>query len=687
MEYKKDLFETENIPDYALQPAKPADEFDPSVYDKLFAAMTQQKAPLSEAEQMPAAGPDVELVSAQIPYNEAAYEVVPEAEPVSLQDTGAVQVSAQEYEEAPVSQPLQENEAVQVSEEECEEVPVSQPLQENEAVQVSSQEINESFEEAAPVMVPKASPIKIMPAGKNQVSRNINYTDFRKLSPITIHVEEDILVPDVKPDLESILCVDAKCRLAERSISTGVSGIQAMRISGDLSLHTVYIADKGDNCEAVECIESKLHFREDCPIKTSPNGNLILTAYLDCVDHEKINERKFRIKADISVCAREYRPKEAKLFNSIEGEEVQSLYDKVNFTDVALCKTESIEICEELKLKEGMPEIDKILCYNVNVVENHKQISREKAVINAAVYCNVMYQSESTPVLYQGKTEFTQFIKMDDESAFSKPFTGSRATFNITDLSIVPKSNESGQCCQFELNMDVDTVLEYYREIEEPVITDLYHYDKDVRYDTDTVVFMNLCGNGVSDATVREIINIPDRYSTGFQVVYLSGSPIIRREQVEMGKCVVEGVIPLYLVCLSGEEEKKPFYLKQDLNFRSSMEIPGCRPDMEVDSQAVLKELWYDQINSRQIEVNAGIGITANVFGKSSRELIQTVSFLESEESAKPKSKLIVYVAKDGDDVWKIAKKYRISMNQIKEINGIENDGAVLAGTKLLIIR
>jgi len=95
MEYKKDLFETENIPDYALQPAKPADEFDPSVYDKLFAAMTQQKAPLSEAEQMPAAGPDVELVSAQIPYNEAAYEVVPEAEPVSLQDTGAVQVSAQ----------------------------------------------------------------------------------------------------------------------------------------------------------------------------------------------------------------------------------------------------------------------------------------------------------------------------------------------------------------------------------------------------------------------------------------------------------------------------------------------------------------------------------------------------------------------------------------------------------------
>ena len=41
MEYKNDLFGTENIPDFAMQPAKPAEEFDPTVYDKLYEAMTK----------------------------------------------------------------------------------------------------------------------------------------------------------------------------------------------------------------------------------------------------------------------------------------------------------------------------------------------------------------------------------------------------------------------------------------------------------------------------------------------------------------------------------------------------------------------------------------------------------------------------------------------------------------------
>ena len=36
MEFKKGLFDGENIPDFALQPARPAASFDPTVYDRLF---------------------------------------------------------------------------------------------------------------------------------------------------------------------------------------------------------------------------------------------------------------------------------------------------------------------------------------------------------------------------------------------------------------------------------------------------------------------------------------------------------------------------------------------------------------------------------------------------------------------------------------------------------------------------
>jgi hypothetical protein len=122
------------------------------------------------------------------------------------------------------------------------------------------------------------------------------------------------------------------------------------------------------------------------------------------------------------------------VFEGVRDEELQMLKERITLTDVAVRKTETMDIKDDLMLKENMPEILKILKCDVSVVENHKQITREKAVINASVYCNVLYlgaeespgtepegvsmvsvAEAATPVFYQGKTEFTQFIRLDGD--------------------------------------------------------------------------------------------------------------------------------------------------------------------------------------------------------------------------------------------------------------------------------
>jgi hypothetical protein len=503
---------------------------------------------------------------------------------------------------------------------------------------------------------------------------------------VVIYVEEDVLVPDVKPDLDRILCLDGKCRLAERNVHTGPSGIQALRLAGDVTVQALYAPENCD-CPSVISVETRIPFREDCPINTYSNSYLTMTSNLESIEYEKINERKFRVKAAIKVCPREYRTQDLKLFSGIEDHEVEYLGDELSMTDVAFRRTETMEISEDLKLKDGSPEIDKILGYNVNVVENHKQISREKAAINGTVYCNVIYQSDDQPEFYQGKTEFTQFIKMDDDGSFSKPLTGSRVGFQVNSISLAPKKDIEGDRTLLSLDMDVDTTMEYYRQMEEPIVKDLYHYKKGVMFDTESTELMHFYGNGSQEATIREIINVPERYGAMCRVVYLTGSPIIKRETLDLGRCVVEGVLPIKLVCMTGEKEKTPFCMEQDLDFRAMMEIPECRPGMEPDCTVSLKELWFDSVNSRQIEVNASIGVAANVFGKDQAELIQTVSFIEDDEPSAQKPAMVVYVAKEGDSPWKVAKKYRAGVDQIREINDLGLDETIKRGTKLLIIR
>ena len=47
---------------------------------------------------------------------------------------------------------------------------------------------------------------------------------------------------------------------------------------------------------------------------------------------------------------------------------------------------------------------------------------------------------------------------------------------------------------------------------------------------------------------------------------------------------------------------------------------------------------------------------------------------------------IVVYIAKDGDDLWGLGKKYYVPLEQIREINHLSTD-SLKAGDKILIVR
>ena len=47
---------------------------------------------------------------------------------------------------------------------------------------------------------------------------------------------------------------------------------------------------------------------------------------------------------------------------------------------------------------------------------------------------------------------------------------------------------------------------------------------------------------------------------------------------------------------------------------------------------------------------------------------------------------MVIYVCKENDTLWHIAKKFKTSMDSIKQTNGIEED-VLNAGQKLLIVK
>jgi LysM repeat protein len=751
MTYEKDPFQFKDIPDFALQPAREADEynsqympggnvepFDATAYEKVFHVPAEKEFAIEEQEKVQPVVQPIPEPAVQPPVIKPIFqpivakpaeepEVQPVAEPVAKP---AEEPDVQPVVAEPVMKPADEPDVqpvVQLEEELVLETiaePASEPAEDTEETAADLTEEESDLKEVAapsvveepvavpvaapvpqPVPVPKKQPIKLMPMVGALMSSKLKLVDIKQKPQVRIFIEEDILVPDVKPDLARILSMDGKIKLSDKEIHTGQVEAESIKTTGDLILQTLYIPESIAEGEPMVAIESRIPFKIDTEVKTAPFSDLTVTPSIESIDYTVINERKFKVKATVALALREYSNVDIEIFEGIRDEEVQMLKETINLTDVAFRKTEATEIKEDLTLKDTMPEIQKILKYDVNVVENHKQITKEKAVINASVYCNVMYLGAdaageaiksdedtaeveaATPVLYQGKTEFTQFIRLDgDNNPAGQNPAGSRVNFTISSLNLTAKEDGNGKKNIIELNMNVDTGLELYKNIEKEVVTDVYHHLKDIQYDTDEIGLMSLSGSGVAELSVREIVNIPERYGNVDKIAYISGSVSEKSSYIEQGKSIVEGNVAIHLICISADEKKTPFSIQQEIPFRSSMEIPGINSEMSANNDIMLKELWFDKINNRQIEVNAGLLVNTAVSQKEKHQLVKNINFLETPQNTQLNPGIILYITRAGDTIWKIAKKYRTTIDEIKKINDLDSAKEIKQGTKLLIV-
>ena len=710
MTYEKDPFELEKVPDYALQPAKEADEynfhyvprgatgrFDPAAYEKVLHDSLKQAA--EEPSELLDIREDKAADAFEAPSTEFFPQAMEEILPVAFEEEAAEAEAVME--EAIAEEAVAEDDAVEepaVTETEAESV---ETFEEEDAPVFSKPVGRPVFQ---PVFVPKTVPAKIVPLVGSTISSKLKLIDMKQKEPLRIAIEEDILVPDVKPDLARILAMNGKVKLSEREIHAGQAGTERIRIAGDLILQTLYVPEHMVDGEPVVSIESRIPFKNETEMNARPYSDLAVTPNIEAVDFTIINERKFRVKAAVVFGIKEYSSVDVEVFEGVRDEEVQMLKEKINLTDVAMRKTEPIEIKEDLMLKENLPEILKILAYDVNVVENHKQITKEKAVINASVYCNVMYLGaegntdtvkaedaetvleEAVPVLFQGKTEFTQFIRLDgDYNPSEQNPAGSKVNFDITSLNLTAKEDGNGKRNLFGLDMNVDTGLELYKNVEKEVVTDVYHHMKDIQFETEEVGVMALGGSGVAEISAREIVNIPERYGNVDKVVYISGNISEKRAFVDGTKSVVEGVVAVNMICTSADT-KTAFNVSQEIPFRSAMEIPGITPEMTASNDIVLKELWFDKINNRQIEVNAGILVNAAVSSEKKHQLVKNISFLESPQDNATLPGIVLYIARAGDTIWKVAKQYRTTIDELRKVNDLEVGKEIKPGTKLLIV-
>ena len=140
-----------------------------------------------------------------------------------------------------------------------------------------------------------------MPITKGAVYSPVQVTNITEKPKTVITIEEDILVPDIKPDLKEILIIDGKARLSSREAEGIAKGDDYINLMGDIELQTLYLPEKQDSQCPVMSIQTRVPFKDRWHTSISPGATVILDCSIESIEYVVINERKFRVKISLAI--------------------------------------------------------------------------------------------------------------------------------------------------------------------------------------------------------------------------------------------------------------------------------------------------------------------------------------------------------------------------------------------------
>lgn len=526
----------------------------------------------------------------------------------------------------------------------------------------------------------------ITPITQGAIFSPVQVTNIKELPKTTITIEEDILVPDTKPDLREILIIDGKCHLSGSHIQSLPKDEDFINLSGELELQTLYIPDKKDAQSPVIPIQSRISFKEQWHKQVPAGASLKICCTIDNIDYMVVNERKYRVKIQLLIQARQFTDSKIDFFEGLAGDDLQLLKETVNISSIALQKKDSLNIKEDFSPSSGfVPQ--SVLSQNISVVENYKQITADKVVINGFIYVNLLYsarpgEGEECPQLlqHQERVEFTQFIPLQQTGRQS----GFSVTFDDWDLKVKLTQNEEGQDV-FRLEGDLITTVELYKNTEMEVVVDAYHQEKDFICDFNVENCKTVLGTCAGESSLRELISIENSAHSAEKILYQSARILSSESKLEQNKIVTEGNICINMICLADDDDQSIFSVSEVLPYRVTASTSGLLGDEEITGGAYLKDLWAEKINPKQLEINVCVLFAGEIIRQTPFKLLTNPAF-GADCPEKHHFSMVIYICSGEESMWEIAKRFKTTVNTIKEINELETED-LCAGKKLLIIK
>lgn len=479
---------------------------------------------------------------------------------------------------------------------------------------------------------------------------------------VVVPVDCSIILPDYFPDVMKILRYTAK---TVKSPVLSEGGTE--KVSGNINVEVNYVSEEGELCSCSQLQPFGCSF--DCEENVAAEAE-ISVGEIGC---RAINKRRIDIHGNIDIVLKTLCGEEKSFVSSVKGEETVSKNKNIETVSMVGDFFKSFTVEEKGETGYGRPAVGKILRSSVFAEVSECHVIQDKIVTKGEIKVTVLWVPEENE-----ENEKGPFV-----SVFSYPVSRMVDAEGIllTDIcdakyeaefpEVYPSEDGQG----INIKVKVGIFSRVYRKERLDFVEDMFSTDFESRTEK---VMMNVIETAVpvlAAETVFEKFDLPE-------TVERISDIWIETEKVgidENGKIILSAKL-----CMFAEDcDKSPVFFEKNIEKVIASPAEG-KQIVFSNISAGVKSCEFSSGNDGKAEISASVLIDGTIYTALSTEMVTNYFFNKEKKVEHGDSAMILCFAEKGDKIWDIAKKYRVSAENIMKENNISEE--ILSEKTMIVI-
>lgn len=479
----------------------------------------------------------------------------------------------------------------------------------------------------------------------------------------------DITLPDYCPDIEKIL----KCTLTPKVQSKSLSGGQ-LQIDGFCVVNVMYVESIK---KTIRCCEQSVNFSQSFSVKETPDNLVILTKtkseYINC---RALSPRRLVMHGAFSLYVSVLTSAKTSIYSSADLK-LETCKKTVSCSDLKSLCQEQFSICEEVSVADK-PAIESILHSAVGVSITGAKAVTGKLMLNGEINLKLFYLSD----VESGETgkidyilPFNQIIDCEgiDEN------TVNNVSCDVMSFDVRLKNDVLSDRPSIVVDVKLCVTEEGYLISDAEITVDAYSVICASKPNFEQMTVINEI-TPLSDSHMEKISVKVDNGKISKILDIYTDSVTCETLRYE-NSMKISGKINICMLALN--EDNVPMFIERSCDYEHSL---NSASDFDLLRQVEARpaSISYRLSDDSTVEIRCELKLCACAERTARLRAVCGVELFEDKPIVTDSCALTLYFAKQGENLWDIAKAHNTRLDLLLAENSVEN--LTLDSSQMLLI-